>query len=154
MPAVDNDRIGVWGVSLGGFYATRLASSDLPIRATVALAGPYDFSASWDNLNALTRHAFQVRSFCPTEEEARLRARDMTLEGHTSKISTPLLVIMGKKDRLFPWQDGERLARETSPLSTFLLLEEGNHGCANVVYRHRPLSADWMAAQLAEAKQA
>lgn len=154
MPAVDNDRIGVWGVSLGGLYATRLASSDLPIRATVALAGPYDFSASWDNLNALTRHAFQVRSFCATEEEARLRARDMTLEGHTSNISTPLLVIMGKKDRLFPWQDGERLAGETSPLSTFLLLEEGNHGCANVVYRHRPLSADWMAAQLAKAKQA
>jgi hypothetical protein len=30
------------------------------------------------------------------------------------------------------------------------MLEEGNHGCANVVYLHRPYGADWMAARLAE----
>lgn len=30
-----------------------------------------------------------------------------------------------------------------------LLLEEGNHGCANLPYLHRPYSADWMARQLA-----
>jgi 2,6-dihydroxypseudooxynicotine hydrolase len=148
MPAVDSDRIGVWGVSLGGFYAARLAASDLPIRATVALSGPYDFAASWESLNALTRHAFQVRTYSPTLDDAQRRARDLTLEGHTAKIKTPLLVIMGKKDRLFPWQDGERLVRETSPLSTFVLLDDGNHGCANIVHRHRPLSADWMAEQL------
>jgi 2,6-dihydroxypseudooxynicotine hydrolase len=29
-----------------------------------------------------------------------------------------------------------------------LLLEQGNHGCANVIYRHRPYSADWMAQRL------
>ena len=29
-----------------------------------------------------------------------------------------------------------------------LLLEEGNHGCANVPYQHRYYSADWMASQL------
>ena len=148
MPEVDNERIGVWGVSLGGFYATRLAASDVPVRATVALAGPYDFAASWENLNELTRRAFQVRSFSETPEDAQLRARDFTLEGHTSKIKTPLLVIMGKKDRLFPWHDGERLARESGAHSTLVLLDEGNHGCANIVYRHRPLSADWMAQQL------
>jgi len=40
MPDVDSNRIGVWGVSLGGFYAARLASANLPVRATIALAGP------------------------------------------------------------------------------------------------------------------
>jgi 2,6-dihydroxypseudooxynicotine hydrolase len=69
----------------------------------------------------------------------------MTLEGFASKITTPLMVVMGKRDRLFPWQDGERLANEARGESTLVLLEEGNHGCANVVYRHRPLSADWLA---------
>jgi 2,6-dihydroxypseudooxynicotine hydrolase len=29
-----------------------------------------------------------------------------------------------------------------------MLLEHGNHGCANVAYLHRPASADWMARQL------
>ncbi len=148
MDDVDGTRLGVWGVSLGGFYAARMASSDLPIKGTIALAGPYNLGASWKNLNPLTRHAFQVRSFSSTPEEAERRAWDMTLEGHTERITTPLLVIMGKRDRLFPWQDGERLANEVSGESELLLLEEGNHGGANVVYRHRPQSADWMAERL------
>jgi 2,6-dihydroxypseudooxynicotine hydrolase len=135
-------------VSLGGFYAARMASSDLPIKGTIALAGPYNLGAAWKNLNPLTRHAFEVRSFSSTPEEAERRACDMTLEGHASKITTPLLVIMGKRDRLFPWQDGERLANEVRGESKLILLEEGNHGCANVIYRHRPLGADWLAAKL------
>lgn len=145
---VDSDRVGVWGVSLGGFYAARLAASDLPVRATIVLSGPYDLGAAWDDLNPLTRHAFEVRSFCDSSEEARRRANDLTLEGHTAKIVTPLLVIMGKRDRLFPFSDGERLAREVHGDSRLVLLDEGNHGCANVVYRHRPFAADWMAARL------
>jgi 2,6-dihydroxypseudooxynicotine hydrolase len=55
---------------------------------------------------------------------------------------------MGKRDRLFPWQDGERLASEARGESELLLLEEGNHGGANVIYRHRPQGADWMAQRL------
>ncbi len=148
MPQVDSSRIGVWGVSLGGFYAARMASSDLPIRGTIALAGPYNLGAAWKDLNPLTRRAFQVRSFSSSPEEAEERAWQMTLEGHAVKISTPLMVVMGKRDRLFPWQDGERLANEARGESTLVLLEEGNHGCANVIYRHRPLGADWMAARL------
>jgi 2,6-dihydroxypseudooxynicotine hydrolase len=148
MDQVDNERIGVWGVSLGGFYAARLASSDLPIRGTVALAGPYSLGAAWKGLNPLTRRAFEVRSFSSSPEEAEKRAWEMTLDGHASKITTPLLVIMGKRDRLFPWQDGERLCREARGESKLLLLDEGNHGCANVIYRHRPLAADWMASHL------
>jgi 2,6-dihydroxypseudooxynicotine hydrolase len=148
MDQVDNDRIGVWGVSLGGFYAARMASSDLPLKGTVALAGPYNLGATWKDLNPLTRHAFEVRSFSSSPEEAEKRAWDLTLEGFASKITTPLMVVMGKRDRLFPWQDGERLANEASGETKLVLLENGNHGCANVVYRHRPLSADWLAQRL------
>jgi dienelactone hydrolase len=148
MAQVDPERIGVWGVSLGGLYAARMASSDLPIKGTIALAGPYNLGATWKDLNPLTRHAFEVRSCSPSPEAAERRAWDMTLEGFAEKIATPLMVIMGQRDRLFPWQDGERLANEARGETRLVLLEEGNHGCANVVYRHRPLGADWMADRL------
>jgi 2,6-dihydroxypseudooxynicotine hydrolase len=148
IPDVDADRIGVWGVSLGGFYAARLASADLPIRATIALAGPYNLGATWKDLNPLTRHAFEVRSYSTSPEVAERRAWDMTLEGFASKITQPLMVIMGKRDRLFPWHDGERLVNEAQGETKFVLLEEGNHGCANVINHHRPLGADWMATHL------
>jgi 2,6-dihydroxypseudooxynicotine hydrolase len=29
-----------------------------------------------------------------------------------------------------------------------MMLEDGNHGCANVAPWHRPQTADWMAARL------
>jgi 2,6-dihydroxypseudooxynicotine hydrolase len=148
LEVVDADRIGVWGVSLGGFYAARLASSGLPIRGTITLSGPFDFGASWANLNPLTRQAFQVRAHCSAPDEAEQRAQDLTLDGRAEKITTPLLVITGKQDRLFSWHDAERLAEESGGDTTLWLLDNGNHGCANVVHRHRPQSADWMADRL------
>ncbi|MBW4030145.1 MAG: alpha/beta fold hydrolase [Acidobacteria bacterium] len=148
LPEVDPARIGVWGVSLGGYYAARLAASDLPIRATVSLSGPYSLGATWDNLNPLTRRAFEVRSHSADAAEARRRAFDLNLEGLATRINTPLLVIMGRRDRLFPWTDAQRLVEESTGPSELLLLEDANHGCANVVSHHRPYSADWMARQL------
>lgn len=49
----------------------------------------------------------------------------------------------------FPWQDAQRLHEEAGPAAELMLLDDGNHGRANVTYRHRPYSADWMARQLA-----
>ena len=147
-PEVDPERIGVWGVSLGGFYATRLASADLPVRAVIALSGPYDFGASWSQLNPLTRGAFRVRAGARDEEEAQRRADTLTMAGRAALITRPLLVIMGQRDRLFSWHEGERVVTEARGEATLWAFEDGNHGCANVVYRHRPQSADWMAVHL------
>ena len=145
---VDDDRIGVWGVSMGGYYATRVAAAGLPIRATIALSGPYDFGAAFANLNPLTQRAFQVRSRSASLEEAAVRARDFTVEHVARDIQEPILIIMGAKDRLFPASDGQRLADETSSQAELITLVNGNHGCANVINHHRPYAADWMASQL------
>jgi dipeptidyl aminopeptidase/acylaminoacyl peptidase len=145
---VDSERIGVWGVSLGGFYAARVAASDLPVRATVALCPPYNLGATWPRLNPLTRHAFEVRSFSSSAEAAERRSHDITLAGWAERITTPLLVIAGKRDRLFPWEDGARIVEEARGEAELLALDEGNHGCANVIPYHRPYCADWMADHL------
>jgi dienelactone hydrolase len=145
---VDEKRIGVWGVSLGGFYAARLAASDVPIVATVTLSGPYSFGAAWEHLNPLTRRAFEIRSGSGSADEASERARGLSLEGHAHNISRPLLVIMGARDRLFPASDAHRLVAEVGDHARLLELANGNHGCANVIHHHRPYSADWMAQHL------
>lgn len=148
LPDLDATRVGVWGVSLGGYYAARLASADLPIAATVCLTGPYDFSTSWEGLNPLTRHAFVTRSHSASDEEAHAVARTLSLRGRAEAITAPLLVIAAKRDRLISWHDAERLASEARGETTLVVLDEGNHGGANAIYRHRPLSADWMAQHL------
>lgn len=148
LDSVDPRKIGLWGVSLGGYYALRLASASLPIRATVALSGPYSFGAAWENLNPLTREAFVVRSFSPNAEVAATKAREFSMEGRIEKIDRPLLLVVGKKDKLFDWRDAERIKSETGPATEIRVLENGNHGCANVVSQHRGQSADWLLHQL------
>ena len=147
-PSLDAGRIAVWGVSLGGYYAPRIASGDERVRACVALAGPYDFGACWDRLPGLTRAAFRVRSASPGDDAARRAAHELSLAGRTRAIRCPLLVVMGRRDRLIPWQHAARLAEEAAGPAELLLLEDGNHGCANVAPFHRYRTADWVAGRL------
>ncbi len=148
MPGIDPARIGVWGVSLGGYYAPRLASGDPRVRACVALSGPFSFGQAWEQLPELTRDAFRVRSKSGRADQARLRADELTLAGRLSRLTAPLLVVAGQRDRIIGWQQARRVADEAAGPAEFLLLADGGHGCANVSYRHRPYSADWMARQL------
>jgi dipeptidyl aminopeptidase/acylaminoacyl peptidase len=147
-PPIDPGRIGVWGVSLGGYYAPRVASGDTRVRACIALAGPYEFAGNWDNLPVLTREAFRVRSFSPDQETARERAAALSMAGCAGLIRCPLLAVMGQLDRLIPWQHAQRLVDEAGGPAELLLLEKGNHGCANLAPFHRYRTADWAAGQL------
>jgi 2,6-dihydroxypseudooxynicotine hydrolase len=143
-------RVGAVGVSLGGYYAPRAAAFEPRLRAVAAVSGPYDFGDSWDELPPLTREAFAVKAGASDERDARERAHGLTLHGVASDIAQPVLYVTGALDRIIPWEQTERAARET-PNGSFVLYEQGSHVCSNVPYRYRPLVGDWMAEQLAPA---
>ncbi len=151
---VDTTRIGLWGVSLGGYYAPRAAAFEKRIKACIGLAGPYDFSDTWDKLPELTREAFRVRSHLKTQDEAREHSRTLTLKGGIAQqITCPLFLVTGKLDRLIPWQDTQRMGDEASGPTEVLIVEDGNHIANNRPYRYRHRSADWMAQQLGLPRQ-
>jgi pimeloyl-ACP methyl ester carboxylesterase len=145
---IDAARAGLWGVSLGGYYAPRAAAFEKRLKACIALSGPYSWGAVWDNLPDLTRAAFTARSKSATEDAARDVANRMSLEGVAERIECPLFVLAGKLDRLVPYIDAERLAAEASGPVELLVVEDGNHIANNRTYRYRLQSADWMADQL------
>jgi dipeptidyl aminopeptidase/acylaminoacyl peptidase len=150
LPEVDAGRVAVWGVSLGGYYAPRVAAAlGDRVRACVALAGPYDFGDCWPRLPELTRETFRVRSRTGSDDEARQIAHTLSLEGVAGAITAPLLIVFGRQDRLIPWQHAERLRDTAGGEVELLMLEDGNHGCANLAPWHRPYTADWLAARLA-----
>jgi 2,6-dihydroxypseudooxynicotine hydrolase len=71
----------------------------------------------------------------------------MTLAGVLHRLSQPMIVVFGKRDRLVPWQQAAQVARE-APEAQLWMFDEGNHVCMNITYRWRPQAADWLAAQL------
>jgi len=151
LPGIDPGRIGIWGVSLGGYYAARLASHERRVRACITLCGTYGLAGVWDQMPELSRAAFTVRSKSRSPEQARQRAGELSMAGLAGQITAPLLIVAGRLDRILPWQDAIRLRDEAAGPTELLLIDDGNHGCANVPHKHRPYSADWMAAQLGSA---
>jgi dienelactone hydrolase len=144
---VDPDNIGAFGVSLGGYYAARAAAYEPRLKATVSLAGPYRFDLDWDDLPPQTRATFKVRSGAATDAEARERAGLLTLEDAAARITGPLLVVGGGKDRLVPAYHAERLAAQ-APGAELVVYPDGSHGVTNRAYESRSRMGDWLAGHL------
>ena len=144
---VDLSRVGLMGISMGGIYGPFAAAKEKRLRALVALAGPYDLSECWPALNPLTKGGYTFYTHSRDEAEAFEKAKQLSLRGVIDKVDCPILVIHGAKDRLFPPEQAERIAREARR-ATLLMYPEGNHVCNNITYKYRPAMADWMRAQL------
>ena len=88
---IDHSRIGLWGVSLGGYYAPRAAAFEKRVKACIALSGPYDWAG---RLAALQRaHARSVpraRKMRHAGGRARLR-RELDAQRHCSQHHLPAL---------------------------------------------------------------
>jgi len=145
---IDVRRIGIWGVSLGGYYAPRAAALEPRIRACVALSGPYVRSTSFEGRPSINVEAFRVRSKSATLEEASKVAGRISLKGVAKDIRCPIYIVAGTRDRLTPHTEAEKLAAEVSGPCVLSIIEGGNHVVNNLWYRYRDQSADWMAAQL------
>jgi pimeloyl-ACP methyl ester carboxylesterase len=144
---VDQGRVGLVGISMGAIYGPRAAAYEPRVRALVALAGPYNLGDCWDALNPLTRGGYVFYTKSADEAEAKRKAHTLNLEGVLHRVSQPMLVIHGAKDRLFPPAQAERIGRE-APNATLMMYPDGNHVCNNIAYKYRPLMGDWLAEHL------
>jgi 2,6-dihydroxypseudooxynicotine hydrolase len=139
---LDAGRVGIWGVSLGGYYAPRAAAFDRRILACVALSGPYQRSASFAGRPEMNVEAFRVRSKSANLEEAGKVALRFSLKGIARNITCPIYIVAGTKDRLTPVDGAKQLAAEVSGPCVLSIIEGGNHVVNNLWYRSRDQTAD------------
>ncbi len=145
---IDGHTVGLWGISLGGYYAPRSVAFEKRVKAAIAVCGPYDWGKLWDKLPDLTRNAYIVRSHSKNEAEAREKANTLSLAAVTSKIECPMFVVAGGLDRLTPPEDMQKMANEVQGPMELVTIDDGNHVGHNRPYQYRPQSADWMAGHL------
>jgi len=157
---IDPTRIGLLGISLGGYYAPRGAAYEPRITACAAWGGVYDYGAVW-------RHRWETRSETVSVpfwqlpwvmgtdnmEQALDRAKRWTLADVLPHLTQPLLIVHGEHDQAIPVQDARRAHAEAGSFDKQLRIFTGAEGGSEHVNADDPdparqFIADWFADRL------
>ncbi len=123
LPYVDPDRIGVWGLSYGGFF-TLIAVTDQPtlFRAGVDVAGVVDYRMYYSD----PYHGGWTVSRIGTPEQNPNVYDNASPISHIDRLQRPLLVLHGTADINVPYLESVRLIDESlkkgkGPLVEFMM---------------------------------
>lgn len=111
-PEVDPDRIGMSGVSLGGYYAPRAAAFEKRFKLCAAWGANYNWGElqkrrlNREGKNPVPHYWDHVQWVFGKDsiEEFMVFAARMTLEGIVERITVPFLVAHGDDDRQIPME--------------------------------------------------
>jgi dienelactone hydrolase len=158
---VDLDKVGLIGLSLGGYYAPRAAAFDPRVKACVAFGAQWDVGKRWrvehygkgasrSNLSAPDTQLLWVTG-TNTREDALAVLDDFSLEGIAQKIEVPLLVVHGAEDHLVSLDDAKLLA-DAAPKGELVVTTEeyggAGHCCMDGMQTGVDLIYDWLAERL------
>ena len=109
LPYVDMDRVGVWGLSYGGFF-TLIAVTDQPklFRAAVDVAGVADYAMYYED----PYHGGWTASRIGTPEQNPKVYENASPLSHVDRLERPLLVLHGTSDVNVPYLHSVRLIDE------------------------------------------
>ena len=138
------DRVGIFGVSLGGHYVVRATAFEPRIAACASISGSYCLAEHWEGRPQQTRASYRRRAHLASDEETAAFVRTLDLDGVAARVSVPFYVVAGTADRLTPYTAGIRMAEEATGPTVLDVIEGGNHVVNNMPYRYRPQVADWM----------
>lgn len=140
-PDVDATRVGVVAISLGGYYAPRIASMEPRFAACIAWGAIWDYYATWKkridaafntSLSVPGHHIMWILGVDSLEEALR-RLEPFRLDGVVQKMRCPFLIVHGADDEQVPLADAQALyAASGSPdktLRVFTAEEGGAQHC-------------------------
>jgi dipeptidyl aminopeptidase/acylaminoacyl peptidase len=123
LPYVDTDRIGIWGLSYGGFF-TLIAMTDQPklFRAGVDVAGVVDYAMYYSD----PYHGDWTESRIGTPEQNPQVYANASPISHIDRLERPLLVLHGTSDVNVPylesvWLIDEALKKGKGELLSYMM---------------------------------
>ncbi|TDC24786.1 alpha/beta fold hydrolase [Streptomyces sp. 8K308] len=137
--ALGVDRVGLVGLSLGGYYVAESAAHEPRVAAAATVSGP--FRLDWDALpppvrDILTRRAGGAGA-------ARDFVHRVDLSALAPRIACSLRVVDGGQDVTPGVTNGEPLAR-LAPRGEYVLVPHGDHLLGNARTDWLPSTADWL----------
>lgn len=153
---VDPRRIGIMGVSLGGYYAPRAAAFEKRFACCVAWGGSNRFHARIEKALQNTGSAVSVTDMiehaswvfgAKNTDELRAITSHVTLEGVAQHITCPLLITHGVNDRQVPVAEAREVfeAAVNSPKRTLKIFTDVEGGVEHVNFDNPGVAVDFMA---------
>ena len=138
---VDAKKVGVVAISLGGYYAPRMASMEPRFAACVAWGAIWDYYATWKkridvnfktSLSVPGHHITWILGV-DTLDEALKRLEPFRLDGVVQKMRCPFLCVHGAEDEQVPLADAQALynavGSQDKTLRVFTAEEGGAQHC-------------------------
>lgn len=158
---VDGDRLGVAGISLGGYYATRAAAYEPELRCCVAWGALKNFGVQAERRRRLSPPTevddwdAQLMAVMGTDDFAAAirKARTLDLEGNLSGLMQPFLLLHGEADRQIPLEEAKWVFRHVpsadKEFRVYTLGEGGAEHCqVDEPIAARELVSDWVSLKL------
>jgi dienelactone hydrolase len=157
---IDPERIGIMGISLGGYYAPRAAAFEPRIKSVCAWGAIWDWGATWEHRWATRSPNVSVPWFqlpwvmgTETMEEGLERVKQWTLVDVLPELRQPFLIVHGEADRQIPVADAHRAFDAAgSPDKELFVFTEADGGAQHCQTDEpdpaRQLIADWFASKL------
>lgn len=109
-PGIDASRIGLYGWSMGSYWAPRIAAHDRRVKALVGAMGVYEQKDTiFKHGKPAYRANYMYMSNVHDEDAFDAMTDQMLLAPLAPRIRCPTLLVMGEFDELCPLEDGERL---------------------------------------------
>lgn len=105
---VDADRIGLAGVSFGGYYAPRAAAFEPRVKAVAAWCGTWSILTDFYEFYPPLQEQLQWLSGSKDDAEAREKLAAFTLDGVADKLQIPVYVMHGTRDIIMDIQGAHR----------------------------------------------
>ncbi len=148
MSDVDTERVGLFGVSFGGYLAPRAAAYLPQVRACVSLSGGCDHDG-YEDLNVMVREDFKfVFGVDSDEEMAELSRTSLNLR-NVPPMTAPLLSVHPEEDKIIPFASCERLLAWAGGETELLRYPGARHVAPEHFGEYIPYVSDWMAKRLA-----
>ncbi|RZS31180.1 alpha/beta hydrolase family protein DUF1100 [Herbihabitans rhizosphaerae] len=144
---VDSERIGIFGVSFGGYLAPRAAACLDTIKACVSLSGGFDHDG-YEDLNIMVqkdfKHVFHIDDDVEMAElsRAKLNLREVP------PLRVPLLSVHPEEDKIIPFESCLRMIEWAEGDTELLRYPGARHVAPEHFADYIPFFGDWMARHL------
>lgn len=160
-PEIDPERVGVMGISLGGYYASRCAARDHRFVACVSWGAIWDYRATWERriadsfqgaMSVAGEHICWVLG-CDTFDQALGLLAAYALDGVVQDLHCPYLLLHGARDEQIPLRDAQSLFDAVGASDKELVVFDEHRGGATHCQNDRLTAAtvvvaDWFADRL------